>query len=76
MGAWVRGVKSEMPKFTERELEVLQLVAQGLSNKEIGKTLRVKERTIEFHVGNILKKLDVGSRVEVAMWTKEYGVVK
>jgi len=71
-GAWVRG---ERPgRLTEREVEVLKLVAEGLSNKEIAHKLKVKKRTVEFHVGNILGKLGVASRVEAAVW-KEHGVV-
>jgi DNA-binding NarL/FixJ family response regulator len=71
--AWSRG---EQPgKLTEREIEVLRLVAEGLSNKEIAQTLSVAVRTVEFHVGNILSKLRVASRVEAAVWAKEQGVV-
>ena len=71
--AWARG---ERPAgLTEREVEVLRLVAEGLSNKEIAHKLRVKKRTVEFHVGNILRKLGVASRVEAAVWAKEHGVV-
>ena len=61
--------------MTEREVEVLRLVAEGLSNKEIAQTLSVAVRTVEFHVGNILSKLRVASRVEAAVWAKEQGVV-
>jgi len=73
MTAWARG---EGPDgLTEREVEVLRLVTKGLSNKEIALMLKVKERTVEFHVGNILKKLEVASRVEAAMWAKDHGIV-
>ena len=73
VAAWMRG---ERPGgLTERELEVLRLVARGLSNKEIAHELKVKKRTVEFHVGNILRKLGVASRVEAAVWAKEQGVV-
>lgn len=73
VAAWAR---EERPGgLTERELEVLQLVAEGLSNKEIAHRLKVKKRTVEFHLGNILKKLEVASRVEAAVWAKDHGVV-
>ena len=73
MAAWARG---ERPGgLTERELEVLRLVAEGLSNKEIAQKLQVTKRTAEFHVGNILKKLGMASRVEAAMWAKEQSMV-
>jgi len=65
---------TERPALTERELEVVRLVTRGLSNKEIGEALLVKERTVEFHMSNILKKLGVASRVEVAVWAKEHSV--
>ena len=54
---------------------MLRLVAEGMSNKEIAHKLRVKKRTVEFHVGNVLGKLGVASRVEAAVWAKEHGVV-
>ncbi|MDY7040073.1 MAG: response regulator transcription factor [Chloroflexota bacterium] len=73
MVAWARG---ELPGgLTERELEVLRLVTEGLSNKEIAQGLQMTKRTVEFHVGNVLKKLGVASRVEAAMWAKEQGMV-
>jgi two-component system nitrate/nitrite response regulator NarL len=61
--------------LTRREIEVLRLVTEGLSNKEIAQGLQMTKRTVEFHVGNILKKLGVTSRVEAAMWAREQGVV-
>ena len=71
--AWSRG---ELPAgLTERELEVLQLLAAGLSNKEIAQSLSVSVRTANFHVGNILHKLDAISRVEAVVWAKDHGVV-
>lgn len=71
--AWARG---ERPAgLTKRELEVLALIADGLSNKEIASALSVSVRTASFHVGNILQKLDVISRVEAAMWAKDHGVI-
>lgn len=71
--AWVRG---EPPGgLTERELEVLRLLAEGLTNREIAQTLDIVERTVSFHVSNILEKLDVLSRVEAAMWAKDQGIV-
>jgi DNA-binding NarL/FixJ family response regulator len=71
--AWATG---ERPAgLTERELEVLHLLAEGLSNKEIARALTVTVRTANFHVGNILHKLDVASRVEAVVWAKDHGVV-
>ena len=72
MAAWARG---ERPgRLTEREVEVLRLVAEGLSNKEIAYRLTVTERTVQFHVSNILEKLGAASRVEAAVWAKDHGI--
>ena len=51
--------------LTDRELEVLQLLERRLANKEIASLLRIAERTAKFHVGNILRKLNVKSRQEI-----------
>jgi len=56
------------PKITERELEVLRLVAQGLNNREIGKQLFISENTVKNHVRNILEKLQLHSRMEAVMY--------
>ena len=70
--AWARG---ERPGgLTKRELEVLRLVAEGLSNKEIAFKLQVAERTAQFHVSNIMQKLGAASRVEAAVWATEHGI--
>ena len=52
------------PVVTRRELEVLQLVAEGLSNKEVASRLRISEHTAKFHVAKLLQKLGVESRSE------------
>ena len=52
--------------LTDRELEVLRLLSQGLSNRRIGDTLFITESTAGVHVSNILGKLGVASRVEAA----------
>jgi DNA-binding NarL/FixJ family response regulator len=56
------------PKLTDRELEVLKLVAQGLSNREIAKRLFISENTVKNHVRNILEKLQLHSRMEAVMY--------
>ena len=58
--------------LTEREREVLRLVVVGKSNKEIAQALKVTERTVEFHVSNVLGKLGLTSRVEVVVWVKKH----
>jgi DNA-binding NarL/FixJ family response regulator len=55
-------------RLTDRELEVLRLIARGMSNKDIGTELVISENTVRNHVRNILEKLQVRSRVEAAMY--------
>jgi DNA-binding NarL/FixJ family response regulator len=58
---------SEMYVLSDRESEILDLVAQGLRNKEIATKLSIAEKTVKNHVSNILKALQVNSRTEAAM---------
>jgi DNA-binding NarL/FixJ family response regulator len=56
------------PRLTDRELEVLKLVAQGLSNREIAEQLYISENTVKNHVRNILEKLHLHSRMEAVVY--------
>jgi DNA-binding NarL/FixJ family response regulator len=56
------------PRLTDREVEVLRLVAKGMSNKEIATELVIAENTVKNHVRNILEKLQMRSRMEAAMY--------
>ena len=69
---WRAEVAEVRESLTSREREVLALVTEGLSNKEIAQALTVTVRTTDFHVSNILRKLGVISRVEAAVWAKEH----
>ena len=60
-------VVDDAPALTEREQEVLDLVAQGLSNAEIGSTLFIGEKTVKTHVSRLLQKLNVRSRTQLAV---------
>jgi len=59
--------------LSEREVEVLRLLAQGMTNKDIAQTLILSVRTIEAHLRNIYGKLGVRSRTEAALWAVEHG---
>lgn len=61
--------------LTSREKDVLLLLAQGLSNKEIGDTLVIGEKTVKTHVSNILSKLGVPSRTQAALYAIKQGMV-
>ncbi len=54
-------------ELTPRELEILQLLADGLSNREIGEQLHLAEKTVKHYMTNVLEKLEVGSRVQAAL---------
>jgi two-component system NarL family response regulator len=55
------------PKLTDREMEVLKLVARGMNNRDIAKELFISENTVKNHVRNILEKLQIHSRMEAVM---------
>jgi DNA-binding NarL/FixJ family response regulator len=60
--------RSEKPLVSDREMEVVQLVAQGTQNKEIGKKLFISEQTVKNHLHNIFDKLGVSDRLELALY--------
>jgi DNA-binding NarL/FixJ family response regulator len=66
-------VSTEFEGLTERELEVLQMVASGKTNKEIGQALYISDRTVQAHLSNIFSKLGVVSRTEAAMYAVRKG---
>jgi DNA-binding NarL/FixJ family response regulator len=65
-----RGTDGWEPLST-REVELLTLVAAGMSNADIGRQLWVTEQTVKFHLSNIYKKLGVPSRTAAAMWFRD-----
>jgi NarL family two-component system response regulator LiaR len=60
--------------LTERELDILKLVAQGLSNQEIAEELVISERTVRTHVSNILSKLHLANRTQAALYALKEGL--
>lgn len=76
--AVVRSRNGQQPgggRLTERELEVLRLLARGLSNRAIGKELFISETTVKFHVGKIMRKLDVSRRAEAVFAASKAGLI-
>lgn len=65
-----------LAQLSPRELEVLQLVAKGLSNKEIGARLQVVEGTVKIHVTNILAKLGVSDRTQAIVVAVKRGIIQ
>lgn len=71
-----QGAASSRPgSLTDREREVLCLIADGRSNREIARALVLSEKTVKTHVSNILMKLDLSDRTQAALWAVRHGIV-
>ena len=76
----LHGARREAPnpfsELTERELEVLRLVAAGQTNKDIAASLVISEKTVKSHISNILGKLHLADRTQAAVYAWQTGVVR
>ena len=66
---------SVVPQLTEREIDVMRLVTQGKSNREIAQELVISEKTAKAHVSNILGKLGVEDRTQMAIYAITHNLV-
>jgi DNA-binding NarL/FixJ family response regulator len=70
-----KSTQSNPANLTERELDVLQLLKDGLQNKEIGARLFISPKTVDHHISSILFKLDVDSRTKAVREAKVLGII-
>jgi DNA-binding NarL/FixJ family response regulator len=69
------GPRREKPLLSDREKEIVQLVAQGFRNKEIGEKLFISEQTVKNHLHNIFDKLGVSDRLELALYAIHHRLI-
>jgi DNA-binding NarL/FixJ family response regulator len=62
-------------ELTARELQIIRLVAQGMSNREMAAALRLSARTIKFHLDNIYSRLNVNTRTQAAIYALRHGLI-
>jgi DNA-binding CsgD family transcriptional regulator len=67
--------QSKSPILSERELQVIELVAAGMSNQDIASELEISKRTVDNHISNILNKTDTDNRVSLVRWALQWGKV-
>lgn len=70
------GGESQTPvSLSERELQIIELVAAGLTNQEIAQKLEISKRTVDNHISNILNKTGTDNRVALVRWALQWGKV-
>ena len=63
---------SPLDDLSARERQVLELVSQGLANKQIGRVLGISERTVKVHLGHVFRRIGVTDRTSAALWAREH----
>jgi DNA-binding NarL/FixJ family response regulator len=69
------GKTTKSTSLSERELEILELVATGLTNYDIAEKLEISKRTVDNHISNILTKTKTDNRVELVRWALQWGKI-
>jgi DNA-binding NarL/FixJ family response regulator len=69
------GESQAQAPLSERELQVIELVAAGLTNQEIAEKLEISKRTVDNHISNILTKTETENRVALVRWALQWGKV-
>ena len=69
------GDREEQHGLSKRELQIVELVAAGLTNQEISEKLEISKRTVDNHVSNVLNKTATGNRVALVRWALQSGKV-
>lgn len=69
------GESQAQAPLSERELQVIELVAAGLTNEQIAKKLEISKRTVDNHISNILTKTETDNRVALVRWALQWGKV-
>jgi len=75
VGEPARDEVSDYADLTRREVEILRLVSEGLSNAELARMIWVTEQTVKFHLSNIYRKLNVANRTEASRWAQVHGLL-
>jgi DNA-binding NarL/FixJ family response regulator len=70
-GYLLPGTAGTGDRLSPREEQVLRLVAEGMSNKQIGSALGIAERTVKVHLGNVFRRIGVDDRTSAALWARD-----
>ena len=76
MDEWLGGATEVAEQLTPRELEVVKLIAEAYTNKQIAETLKLSEKTVESHRTNVFGKLGMRDRVEIVRYAIRRGLVE